>query len=218
MALGPSGGEAPDPVASAGDISDGKTAPGATHDVVGPAAAMPDRPTFDGPGAGVAQRADPVASATAAGRSIPSPARPARPRPGAVRYWLAGRFYRLAFEEWGGPTAPTVVCVHGLTRNGRDFDGLATELADRFRVICPDLPGRGASDWLADPMLYQAQHYVAALSHLLAWIGTDVSWVGTSLGGICGMVIAAASDTPVTKLVLNDIQTEEGDAVAADGD
>lgn len=127
------------------------------------------------------------------------------PRPGSVRYLLAGGFHRLAFEEWGDPAAPPVVCVHGLTRNGRDFDALAAVLAHDVRVICPDLPGRGHSEWLADPMLYQAQHYVAALGHLLAWIGRDVAWVGTSLGGICGMLIAAADGAPISRLVLNDI-------------
>lgn len=126
-------------------------------------------------------------------------------RPGSVRYLLGGQFYRLAFEEWGEPKAPPVICVHGLTRNGRDFDALASNLADRFRVICPDLPGRGSSDWLDDPMLYQAQHYVVALGHLLAWIGADAAWVGTSLGGICGMLIAAAEGMPITCLVLNDV-------------
>ena len=127
------------------------------------------------------------------------------PRPGSVRYWLGGRFYRLAFDEWGDPAAPAVVCVHGLTRNGRDFDRLAAAVSDRFRVICPDLPGRGASDWLDDPMLYQAQHYVTALSHLLARLDQRVAWVGTSLGGICGMIVAAAAHNPLTRLVLNDI-------------
>ncbi|WP_428488199.1 alpha/beta fold hydrolase [Rhodopila sp.] len=127
------------------------------------------------------------------------------PMAGSVRYLLAGQFHRMAFEAWGDPAAPVVVCVHGLTRNGRDFDALAAGLADRFRVICPDLPGRGESDWLADPMLYQAQHYVTALTHLLAWIGTTVAWVGTSLGGVCGMLIAAAEGTPITRVVLNDI-------------
>jgi pimeloyl-ACP methyl ester carboxylesterase len=72
-------------------------------------------------------------------------------------------------------------------------------------VICVDLPGRGHSDWLDDPMLYQAQNYVTALTHLLAWIGCDVAWVGTSLGGICGMIIAAMSGTPINRLVLNDV-------------
>ncbi len=126
-------------------------------------------------------------------------------RRGSVRYLLAGKFYRLAFDEWGDPTAPPVVCVHGLTRNGRDFDALAQALAGSCRVICPDLPGRGQSDWLDDPLLYQAQHYVTALAHLLAWVGRDVAWVGTSLGGICGMVIAAADGSPITRLVLNDV-------------
>jgi pimeloyl-ACP methyl ester carboxylesterase len=111
----------------------------------------------------------------------------------------------MAFSAWGDQAAPPVVCVHGLTRNAHDFDALAKALAADFRVICPDLPGRGASDWLPDPMLYQAQHYVAALGHLLAWIGRDVAWVGTSLGGICGMLIAAADGSPVSRLVLNDV-------------
>jgi pimeloyl-ACP methyl ester carboxylesterase len=127
------------------------------------------------------------------------------PRPGSVCYLLAGKFHRMVFEEWGDADAPPVICVHGLTRNGRDFDTLAEALASSFRVVCPDLPGRGRSDWLADPMLYQAQHYVTALAHLLAWIGRDVAWIGTSLGGICGMVIAAAEGAPVTRLVLNDV-------------
>jgi pimeloyl-ACP methyl ester carboxylesterase len=127
------------------------------------------------------------------------------PRLGSIPYLLAGSFRRLAFEEWGDPSSPPVVCVHGLTRNGRDFDTLAAALAGSYRVICPDLPGRGHSGWLDDPMLYQAQHYVTALAHLLAWIGRDVTWVGTSLGGICGMVIAATDGSPVTRLVLNDV-------------
>jgi pimeloyl-ACP methyl ester carboxylesterase len=126
-------------------------------------------------------------------------------RAGSIPYLLAGKFHRLAFEEWGDPGAPPVVCVHGLTRNGRDFDALAATLAGSFRVICVDLPGRGHSDWLDDPMLYQAQNYVTALAHLLAWIGRDVAWVGTSLGGICGMIIAAMSGTPINRLVLNDV-------------
>jgi pimeloyl-ACP methyl ester carboxylesterase len=127
------------------------------------------------------------------------------PRRGSIPYLLAGGFHRLAFEEWGDAGAPSVVCVHGLTRNGRDFDVLAEALAGSHRVICPDLPGRGHSAWLDDPMLYQAQHYVTALAHLLAWVGRDVAWVGTSLGGICGMVIAAADGSPINRLVLNDV-------------
>jgi pimeloyl-ACP methyl ester carboxylesterase len=127
------------------------------------------------------------------------------PRAGEVRYLLHTAFHRMAFVEWGDPAAPPVLCVHGLTRNGRDFDVLAEALADRFRVICPDLPGRGASDWLPDGALYQPPTYVQALSHLLAVIGRPVAWVGTSLGGICGMLVAAAQNTPVARMVLNDI-------------
>jgi len=67
----------------------------------------------------------------------------------------------MAFSEWGEPAAPAVVCVHGLTRNSRDVDRIAAALSDRFRVICPDLPGCDRLDWLTDPTLYQAQHYTA---------------------------------------------------------
>jgi pimeloyl-ACP methyl ester carboxylesterase len=129
----------------------------------------------------------------------------AEPRSGSVSYLLGGAFHSLAFDDWGDREASPIVCVHGLTRNRRDFDALAQDLSRDFRVICPDLPGRGGSDWLKDPMLYQAQHYVTVLGHLLAWIGRDVGWVGTSLGGICGMVLAAADDTPIARLVLNDV-------------
>ncbi len=126
-------------------------------------------------------------------------------RPGSVRYLLGQRFASMAWTEWGDPLAPVVICLHGLTRNGRDFDTLAQVLAQDFRVICPDLPGRGASDWLADPMLYQPPSYVVALSHLLATLPGPVDWVGTSLGGIVGMLIAATEGQPIRRLVLNDI-------------
>lgn len=127
------------------------------------------------------------------------------PRKGELRYPLGGRFYTLAWGETGSPSAPPVLCVHGLTRNARDFDTLADGLSDRFLVICPDLPGRGRSEWLADPALYQPASYVVALSHLLAAINRPVAWVGTSLGGICGMLTAAMPGAPITRLVLNDI-------------
>jgi pimeloyl-ACP methyl ester carboxylesterase len=126
-------------------------------------------------------------------------------RSNAVTYLLGTRFHRMSYVEFGNPAAPAVLCVHGLTRNGRDFDPLAEALADRFHVICPDLPGRGKSDWLAEPMAYQPPSYVIALAHLLAALGKPVAWVGTSLGGICGMMTAAAQGAPVTRLVLNDI-------------
>jgi pimeloyl-ACP methyl ester carboxylesterase len=127
------------------------------------------------------------------------------PRAHTLPYLLAGAFHRMAFFAWGDQAAPAVVCVHGLSRNAHDFDVLAEHLAARFYVICPDLPGRGGSDWLDDKSLYQPQSYVAALAHLLAFLDRPVAWVGTSLGGICGMMLAAAAGTPIRRLVLNDI-------------
>ncbi len=126
-------------------------------------------------------------------------------RSGSVTYLLGTRFHKMAFAEFGNPAAPAVVCVHGLTRNGRDFDALAGALEDRFHVICPDLPGRGRSDWLPDSMAYQPPSYVVALTHLIAQLNKPVALIGTSLGGICGMMLAAAQGTPLTRLVLNDI-------------
>ncbi len=126
-------------------------------------------------------------------------------RTGHVRYLAADGFHDMATVEHGSPGRPVIVCVHGLTRQGRDFDRLAAHLATDFRVICPDLPGRGHSGWLSDPSLYQPLTYVTALSHLLAVIGEPVLWVGTSLGGICGMMLAAQPGTPITRMVLNDI-------------
>ncbi|HZH47391.1 MAG TPA: alpha/beta hydrolase [Roseococcus sp.] len=123
-----------------------------------------------------------------------------------LSYLLAGRFRRLAWVEWGPEDGVPVLCVHGLTRNGRDFDALAQALAaDGRRVICPDLPGRGASDWLEEPALYVPPSYVAALAHLLARLDGPVDWVGTSLGGICAMLVGAAPGHPIRRLVLNDI-------------
>lgn len=126
-------------------------------------------------------------------------------RAGSVPYLLGSAFHRLAFVEFGNPAAPAVVCVHGLTRNGRDFDTLAEALAARFHVICPDLPGRGRSGWLDVAAQYQPASYAVALAHLLAALNKPVAWVGTSLGGICGMMLAAAAGTPITRMVLNDI-------------
>lgn len=127
------------------------------------------------------------------------------PRAGSVNYLFGTKFYKMAYVESGNPAAPAVLCVHGLTRNGRDFDALAEALSDRFHVICPDLPGRGNSDWLPEAMTYQPPTYVVALAHLLAQLNKPVAWVGTSLGGICGMMVAAAQNTPVMRLVLNDV-------------
>ncbi len=116
-------------------------------------------------------------------------------------------FHRVAYRDWGHPLCPrVVVCVHGLTRNGRDFDTLAAALCDRFRLLCPDMPGRGESDWLPDANDYGFPTYLTTLTALLAHADVErVAWVGTSMGGLLGMVIAAQANTPVTRLVLNDV-------------
>ena len=118
-----------------------------------------------------------------------------------------GGFHRVAYTEWGRASAqPPVICVHGLTRNGRDFDALASALADRFRLLCPDVPGRGDSEWLPDPGDYVFPTYLASLTAMLAHADVDrVAWVGTSMGGLLGMVMAAQRNTPVTRLVINDV-------------
>jgi pimeloyl-ACP methyl ester carboxylesterase len=115
--------------------------------------------------------------------------------------------HRMAYLEWGRRDNPQVlVCVHGLTRCARDFDFLARALAAHFRVICPDVPGRGDSDWLKNPMEYQLPIYVNDMVTLIARLDVEtVHWVGTSLGGLIGMTLAALPDSPVKTLVLNDV-------------
>jgi pimeloyl-ACP methyl ester carboxylesterase len=116
-------------------------------------------------------------------------------------------FLNLAYWEWEGPAAaPTVLCVHGLTRNGRDFDFLAEALSARFRVICPDMPGRGRSDWLDDAGTYGFPFYLAVIGALYARLDVPaIHWVGTSMGGLIGMLFAALPKSPVRRLVLNDV-------------
>jgi pimeloyl-ACP methyl ester carboxylesterase len=118
-----------------------------------------------------------------------------------------GGFHKLAYAEWGPPTAKqTVVCVHGVSRTGRDFDMLAAALAATgMRVILPDLPGRGRSEWLVSPSHYTDRAYTRAMSTLIARLDVDqVDWVGSSLGGHIGMLMAGEPGTPVRRLVLND--------------
>lgn len=129
-------------------------------------------------------------------------------------------FHRVVYWEWGDTAnAEVVVCVHGLTRNGRDFDALARSLASRFRVVCPDMPGRGQSDWLRDPNDYVFATYLGVISALLARTDpAEVRWVGTSMGGLLGMLIAAQADNPITRLVVNDVgPTLEAAALARIG-
>ena len=116
-------------------------------------------------------------------------------------------FHRVAYREWGEhENARIVVCVHGLTRNARDFDELAARLAPSFRVICPDMPGRGESEWLRDPNDYNTATYLTVLAAMLAHAHAErVAWVGTSMGGLLGMVMAAQPGTPIVRLVVNDV-------------
>src|SRR5919197_1524122 len=113
----------------------------------------------------------------------------------------------MAYWEWGDPRNPRVlVCAHGLTPQGRDFDALARALSGTYRVICPDVVGRGRSEWLANPMEYQLPTYVGDLVTLLARLHVDtVDWVGTSMGGLIGILVAALSGSPIRSLVINDI-------------
>jgi pimeloyl-ACP methyl ester carboxylesterase len=117
--------------------------------------------------------------------------------------------HTLIYADWGEPSAKhVVVCVHGLTRNGRDFDILADRLvADlRVRVICPDIAGRGRSDWLKDPAAYAYSQYIADMTALITSLGiAQIDWIGTSMGGLIGMFLAAAPSTPIRTLVMNDV-------------
>lgn len=121
---------------------------------------------------------------------------------------LDGRgLHRMAYWEWGAADNPRVlVCVHGLTRQGRDFDVLARDLASDWRVVCPDVVGRGHSDWLADPAGYAVPAYVADMVTLVARLGVaQLDWLGTSMGGLIGLALASLPGTPVRRLVLNDV-------------
>ncbi len=114
---------------------------------------------------------------------------------------------RVAYWEWGDAANPRVLlCVHGLTRQGRDFDTLAQALHGDYRVVCPDIAGRGRSDALSDPMGYHVFTYLADMVTLLARLNpTTLDWVGTSMGGLIGMAFGALKNSPVRRLVLNDI-------------
>ncbi|MGH8665190.1 MAG: alpha/beta fold hydrolase [Burkholderiales bacterium] len=121
-------------------------------------------------------------------------------------------FHRLSYTEWGDARSPhVVVCVHGLTRNARDFDSLAQALQSRCRVVCPDVVGRGQSAWLARKEDYAYPQYLADMTALIARAtehlqpDARIDWVGTSMGGLIGMLLAAQPRHPIRRMVLNDI-------------
>lgn len=130
----------------------------------------------------------------------------AEPRRRSVQCASPRGLHRMVYWEWGDArNRDVLVCVHGLARTGRDFDELARVLSSQFRVVCPDVAGRGDSDRLADPALYAMGQYLADLVTLLARLDVEaVYWLGTSMGGLIGMALAAQSGSPVAKLVLND--------------
>ena len=115
--------------------------------------------------------------------------------------------HQMAYTEWGDAANPKVLlCVHGLSRVGRDFDDLARVLCSEYRVVCPDVVGRGNSGRLADPKHYQVPQYVADMVTLLARLNAaELHWVGTSMGGLIGMGLAALPASPIKRLVLNDV-------------
>ncbi len=117
-------------------------------------------------------------------------------------------FHRIAYVEWGMQNnSLPILCVHGLTRNGRDFDSLAEYLASfGCHVFCPDIVGRGDSDWLKDPLHYTYEQYIADMNAMIARINTpQIDWIGTSMGGLIGMIMASLPNTPIRRLVLNDV-------------
>jgi pimeloyl-ACP methyl ester carboxylesterase len=125
----------------------------------------------------------------------------------------------MAYWQWGELAAPhVIVCAHGLSRQGRDFDALARGLLARsrapLRILCPDVVGRGRSDWLADPMGYGIPTYAADMLQLLGQVQRQAAirtldWVGTSMGGLIGLALAGTPNlplpVPVRRLVLNDV-------------
>lgn len=128
-----------------------------------------------------------------------------QPRIGALHCPFDGGAVSLRWHEWGPPAGRPVVCVHGLTRQGRDFDVLARALSQQGRrVICPDIPGRGISGWMPGGSLYAVPNYVGVLSPLLAALG-EYDWVGTSMGGLIGMGLVSLPFDRVGRMVLNDI-------------
>ena len=143
------------------------------------------------------------------------------PRENSLSSLAPHGFHRVVWHEWGARDNPrVVVCVHGLTRTGRDFDVLGEALAPTHRVLAVDMPGRGRSEWLRVKTDYVYPTYLTTLVALIAASGArTVDWVGTSMGGLLGIVMAAQPDSPVTRLVVNDVgPTIEPSAIRRIGD
>ncbi|WP_419420774.1 alpha/beta fold hydrolase [Legionella sp. D16C41] len=121
----------------------------------------------------------------------------------------ADGFHRIAYTEWGQPRSekPVIFCVHGLLRNRHDFDALANFLSLQERhIFCPDIVGRGDSDWFKNPQHYTFAQYIADMTSLIARSSAiEIDWIGTSMGGLIGMMMAALPNSPIRRLVLNDV-------------
>jgi len=130
-----------------------------------------------------------------------------QPRINSVQCLSPAGLHNMAYKEWGDPENPDVLlCVHGLTRVSDDFDALAQALSPNYRVVCPDVVGRGRSSWLADPQHYVIPQYLSDIVTLLARLSAkNLDWVGTSMGGLIAMELAMLPGNPIRKLVLNDI-------------
>ncbi|WP_374582107.1 alpha/beta fold hydrolase [Pseudoduganella sp.] len=129
----------------------------------------------------------------------------------SVQCFSLSGLHQMAYKEWGEQDNPNVlVCVHGVTRVADDFDNLAQSLCKDYRVVAPDVVGRGRSGKLRNPQLYRIPQYVSDMVTLLARVLANsekqsVDWFGTSMGGLIGMGLASLPDSPIRKLVLNDI-------------
>jgi len=148
-----------------------------------------------------------------AGRDLVKSIKPA----GSVRSEFLGLsfagFHKVSYQDWipenvqtASTSKPPLICVHGLTRNSHDFDKLAAQMSKKRRVICPDIVGRGQSDWFENGAQYENIQYNADMNALIARIGAGtVDWLGTSMGGLIGMMLAASNKSPIRRLILNDI-------------
>ena len=114
--------------------------------------------------------------------------------------------HRMAYHVWGNPNNKVLLCVHGLTRRGSDFKTLALAMCKEYYVVCPDIVGRGESDRLSNPMLYAVPQYVSDIATLVKKLGvSQVDWFGTSMGGLIGMVYASMPNSPIRRMLINDV-------------
>jgi pimeloyl-ACP methyl ester carboxylesterase len=125
-------------------------------------------------------------------------------------YWQSGDGLKLHYRDYAGPAErPPVLCLHGLTRNGRDFEGLAARLAGAWRVICPDMRGRGDSAWSKNAQTYNPMQYVADVGALCDELGiTRFVAIGTSMGGLMTMLMAQLNPGQIAGAMINDIGPE----------